>query len=128
MFLLASTATSKKPPMATLIHPDQHDQLMAEFRKVHKKMFNGNVPDNSSTEDEAATNSEIERSNRSYEETLVKGIYENKAFLELHCLDLSGPVWVCMGLYEPVNICVGLSRFLKEKCKKAIKKLNFEIF
>ena len=98
--LLASTATSKKPPMATLIHPDQHDQLMAEFRKVHKKMFNGNVPDNSSTEDEAATNSEIERSNRSYEETLVKGIYLCKQ--NLSGAPLSGSFWACLGLYGSV--------------------------
>ena len=33
--------TTKKPPntITTLIHPDQHNQLMAEFRQVHKKMF-----------------------------------------------------------------------------------------
>ena len=33
--------TTRKPPntITTLIHPDQHNQLMAEFRQVHKKMF-----------------------------------------------------------------------------------------
>ena len=67
------SATSKKPPMATLIHPDQHDQLMAEFRKVHKKMFTATSAASSSTEDELMMAATSEAgSNRSYEETLVK--------------------------------------------------------
>ena len=67
------SATSKKPPMATIIHPDQHDQLMAEFRKVHKKMFTTTSTPSLSTEDEVMMMATSEAgSNRSYEETLVK--------------------------------------------------------
>ena len=33
------TTTTTKKPINTIIPPDQHNQLMAEFRQVHKKMF-----------------------------------------------------------------------------------------
>ena len=54
--------TTKKPPntITTLIHPDQHNQLMAEFRQVHKKMFtlSGITEDSEATTVESSVTSE----------------------------------------------------------------------
>lgn len=49
---------------------DTHDQLMAEFRKVHRKLFTSSTEE---TEEEEEV-SQVMHSNRSYDETLVKPI------------------------------------------------------
>ena len=57
-----TTTTTKKPlnTLTTLIHPDQHNQLMAEFRQVHKKMFtlSGITEDSEATTVESSVTSE----------------------------------------------------------------------
>ena len=57
-----TTTTTKKPlnTITTLIHPDQHNQLMAEFRQVHKKMFtlSGITEDSEATTIESSVTSE----------------------------------------------------------------------
>ena len=55
-----NTTTTTKKPLNTIIHPDQHNQLMAEFRQVHKKMFtlSGITEDSEATTVESSVTSE----------------------------------------------------------------------
>lgn len=76
---IPTTTTNGDKKALMMQHNDQHDQLIAEFRKVHRKLFASSESTTSEDDDanriseqRTTVSSSEEIGNRSYDETLVK--------------------------------------------------------